>query len=243
MRPRPPSRMCCAALAGVLACVLCAGAARAAERQSAPAPARPTALVVKAEIRNILADSRFAPTKTFGQWLSEKLSGWHGPAFMSEGFGRVVLWILFIWCILALAAILAHFGWTLYILLHGASPARGPSLSLSLYQDYYLKSGEELCKRMRELAEQGKFREAIGIMMLALLRRLDDAGVLRFHQSKTNGEYIRECPQGVPCKDDFNRFVLSFDSEIYGGAPSGPAAYQRMNSIFEQIIGNVGKKP
>ncbi|NQT20660.1 MAG: DUF4129 domain-containing protein, partial [Planctomycetes bacterium] len=82
----------------------------------------------------------------------------------------------------------------------------------------------------------------IGLMMVALLRWLERADVLRFHQSKTNGDYVREYPQQGPGGGDFRKFALDFDAAVYGGALCDRRSYEHMNIIFERIISDVRKR-
>lgn len=44
----------------------------------------------------------------------------------------------------------------------------------------------------REAAERGGYKEALRLLLLALLLRLDDEGALEYHYSRTNGEYLRQ---------------------------------------------------
>jgi hypothetical protein len=95
---------------------------------------------------------------------------------------------------------------------------------------------------MQWLADHNLFRQAISVMMLVLLRGLDRAGTLRFHRSKTNGDYVGEYPAGVPGRDEFRRFSLSFDVLVYGCAPCEQETYQRMRSLFEQVRDDARKE-
>ena len=71
--------------------------------------------------------------------------------------------------------------------------------------------------------------------MLALLRWLDRSGLVAFHQSKTNGDYLREYPDNNPAEGTFRRFAVSFDLLIYGGGSCGDDAYRRMAGLFEEV--------
>lgn len=79
-------------------------------------------------------------------------------------------------------------------------------------------------------------------MMGALLRRLDEIGALRFHESKTNGDYVKEYIPDFTERKDFERFVLAFDTTVYGGGTCRRQTYQNLNEIFEQICNNAAKK-
>jgi hypothetical protein len=59
--------------------------------------------------------------------------------------------------------------------------------------------------------------------------------IVRFHESKTNGDYIREYPSGYAGRDEFRKFVLMFEQTIYGGLRSSGQIYRQMNSLMEHI--------
>jgi hypothetical protein len=98
------------------------------------------------------------------------------------------------------------------------------------------ESYHELRGLMGRLANQGAFREAVSVMMLALVRWLEHLDILRFHHSKTNGDYVREYGAGRWGREDFRRFVIAFDASVYSGAPCGRDAYESLNAIFERTI-------
>jgi hypothetical protein len=228
----------------VLGCACCLAVAHAAsedEQQSARFE-RPTASAIKAELQGILADPHFAPRKTFTQWLAEKLSSWERPR-LPEGLGLILLMIVTIWCVVTLLAILAHLVWTIAVMArrHGRSASmRGPRFRAGT--EHELDYGQ-LCERMRGLAERGMFRDAVGVMMLALLRWLDGFDLVSFHHSKTNGDYVHEFPEANPSRQEFRQFVLAFDLIAYGGAECGPDAYGQMSSRFEQLLNHASEEP
>ena len=205
---------------------------------------RPDAETVRTKVADILADPRFAPTKSLMQRLLEKLSSWKGPNFhMPKGLGRVLLWVFVVWAVLTLVAILAHLVWTLVTVFgggrHGGKLGWGRARTGRQAELAY----DDLCRRMRDLAERGMFRQAIAAMMLALLRWLDRAEIVRFHHSKTNGDYVGEYPVGSPGRKAFAHFSLAFDGVVYGAAPCGPDTYREMQSLFERVQHHARKEP
>ena len=88
----------------------------------------------------------------------------------------------------------------------------------------------------------GAYREAVGLLMLALLRRLDETGVLRFDPSKTNGDYVRECRLALPAVGAFPQFVFACDEIIYGGRGCPSDSFERMNSLYERILCDAGQE-
>lgn len=236
------------ALLSVLACSFAdRRAASAREPASPPRFERPDPETIRAETKEILSHRRFAtrrsPLQKFRQWLAEKLSRLNLPSLgLGGGVGRVVWWIIIIWCVLTLVAIIGHMVWTLATFLRGTRSSR-LGLKRPHFERLQERSFKELAEMMRELARQGKFREAIGVMMIALVRWLDGADVLRFHQSKTNGDYVREYPAARAGRGEFRRFTLAFDGTIYGGSKCDSNEYRRMNDMFEQVLDHAGQKP
>jgi hypothetical protein len=204
---------------------------------------RPDAETVKMHTHQILSDIRFSPRKTFWQWLIEKLSNWKGPRLgLGTGWTQVILWVFIFWCILTLAAILIHLIWTILILI----PSRAGSSRVRMHlgsESLGSKSFEELLKIAQELAGKRAFREAVGILMLALLRWLDSGSLIRFHESKTNGDYIREYPTTHPSCKDFKKFVIAFERTIYGGLQVDGQVYRQMNFLLEHICNHVNQRP
>lgn len=204
---------------------------------------RPDAETIKTYTRQILSDIRFSPRKTFWQWLIEKLSKWEGPRFsLGQGWAKFVLWAVFFWCILTLVAILIHLIWTILILISSRTSTSRVHRHVGC-ESLGAKSFEELCKIAQELAGKRAFREAIGTLMLALLRWLDSGSLIRFHESKTNGDYIREYPSAHPGCKDFKKFVIAFEQTIYGGLQVDGQVYRQMNFLLDQIRNHVNQRP
>jgi hypothetical protein len=247
MYPRPAPRyekLLILVLSGGLLTFVLAGQASAFETLT-EGYVRPDPAAVHSELQDILSDSRFAPRQTLWQWLSKKLMNWQPPDMnLPSWLARALVWALLIWCILALLAILAHLVWTLGILFGwGAYPGGGSTTGRTLAERLRHRSLEDLSTMMQELAERGEYREALGVMMIALLRWLDRAGAVRFHESKTNGEYVMEYSPDRRERDDFNRFVISFEGTIYGGRDCEAERYLSMCNLFERIRANAGQDP
>lgn len=189
---------------------------------------------IRAYTHEILSDPDFAPETTFWQWLMGKFSKWRGPKLnLGPGWTAFLLWLLFIWCVLTLVAILIHLVWTVCLLVWSNRGSKTvPNGSGGSKKG---ASFEELYRMTRELAEKGAFSEAISMMIAALLRWLDYKKVVRFHESKTNGDYIREYPSGYVEQNEFRAFVVMFEKTVYGGLRGNDRTYEQMNSLMEHI--------
>lgn len=198
---------------------------------------RADAETIKLLTHQILSEKDFAPRKTFWQWLEEKLFKLKGPKFnLGQGWTTIICWIIIIWCILTLIAILIHFIWTICVLIR-TNVNSSDIKSTKGSQSVKVTSFEELYKMTQELAKNGAFHEAISMMTIALLRWLDSINIVSFHESKTNGDYFREYPSDYAGRDEFRQFVLLSEKTIYGGLHSNGQIYRQMNSLMEQIRG------
>ena len=200
---------------------------------------------IKAETKQVLADPRFTDRVSFWGWLLDKLSDWRLPQVdWGSDLARVVLWVVTIACVMTLAAILAHLGWTIAMLLgiggHRRDGERSKPHFGLIPPDATYKELEALRRR---LARDGRFREAIGVMMVSLLRWLESRRVIEVHPSKTNGDYVREFPRGRPEEADFRRFVRTFDGTAYGGTPCEAGAYSRMDVLFQEVRAHGREEP
>jgi hypothetical protein len=248
-RTRRPSEAGRPAAAGLLAVLLlgavlapAAGAegADVSDPAPAPPPARPDAETVRAAAREILAGPRFAERESILErifaWFREKLRGWEMPTLTgATGWLAFLQWVILIWCVVTLVAILAHLAWTLHAMFGGRRGGRGAGFGGLEAADLAEASVEDLERLRDRLARDGRFREAVAVMLLLLLRHLDGLGLVRFHASKTNGEYVREFPPGRDDRDAFRQFVRSCDVAVYGPAPCGAGVYERLGSDFTRI--------
>jgi len=249
----PPGRLLIGLIIVLMGWIIAAIAANAASVRAAaspsaplpPPPARADAAVIKAEISDILSDSKYAAHRSLLDWLAEKLRSLRPDGIrLPREASAVVFWLVVAGCSVLVIALLVHVALTLRLSWGWRVPAAAGLSGPRLGSDAdYRRPFDDLDGLCRRLASEGRFREALGIMMLALLRRHDDLGILRFHRSKTNGEYVREYPREHACRDDFRRFVLAFDLAVYGGRISPQNAFYQMNTLFQRMIIDAGKKP
>ena len=223
------------------------GAAESIDHQSQLQYERDDAEKICAQAHEILQQQRFKPRgglwKSFREWLRKQFASWKLPDFGVGGrITRTIFWILVAVFVLAILAVLTHFVWVLVTMWRrrGSQSIRGSAdPSVEHFQVDTAVSYDQLRQRMAELARQGAFREAIGVMLRALLRYLDDAKTLTCHHSKTNSEYVREYPRRLPGSDSFRRFIASFDTIIYGKDYSESRDFDRMIGMFEEVQSHV----
>ena len=135
---------------------------------------------IKMHTGQILSDPKFAPRKSFTQWLEEKFSRWEGPKFdLGSGWTTFFVYLLIIWCFLTLIAILIHFIWTISLLLRTNTQYRSTSAILRSDPTRAL-SLEELYRLAKQYADNKSYRQAISVMMIAMLRMLDSFNIVSF---------------------------------------------------------------
>lgn len=203
---------------------------------------RPDTAEIRGQIESILADPKFQVQKSFWQWLAEKFESWEkSDSGIHPFLSKLFSYIIVPWSILTLIAILCHFVWSLWLIFQPGS--RVDQRFESTGSDFTVgKSFEELLKMARDFAGRGTFRKAVEMLMAALLKGLDSAGILKFHESKTNGDFIREYSGDVPGQTEFKNFVHLFEQSIYGGMDPGEQTYLQMEQLMEHIYAHVRDK-
>lgn len=90
-----------------------------------------------------------------------------------------------------------------------------------------LEEGEEALRtdewlaRADELERGGRFREAVRCLYLAVLMRLDDAGIVYFDRYQTNWEHLRRIEvSNAPDNVGYRRLTQEFDHIWYGERPA-----------------------
>ena len=233
-------------IAGAITALVLSGPAAGGPRArttTASAPVdymRADAPTIQTHLQKILSDPRFAAHKTFWQWLGEKLVRWGGP-HLPEGIRKVIERVVIIWCVLTLLAIFAHLAWTIWLLVRPQTSSPGAELPPGS-ENYENASCEQLWQRSAELARTGAFRAAVGLLLVALVRGLDALKVLRFHKSKTNGEYVREYSSQRGGRREFVQFVIAFERSIYGGSEVARSAYDTMTALARQVLTDASQK-
>lgn len=216
--------------------VMLAGAVRAATQDTpaaGPAFERPDTEVIRAHMEDLLADDYYQPRKSFLQHLRDFFFGRDlslpspGP-----GLGRFLFWAFLIWCCVTLIAILIHFIWSVIKMADFGKPVRRSAGAAAAAPE---KSEAELKVLAREMAQAGNYYLAVTFLMLATLKRLDAKGLLRFHASKTNGDYLQDFPRETAGYPDFKTYVDIFEKSIYGRLIPERTAFEQMEPLAGRL--------
>ena len=120
--------------------------------------------------------------------------------------------------VLVVVASLLHAGWVLFKTLRAAQTVRdaGPAdAAVRRDRAWYRREADAL-------AAQGRYAEAMQYDFLALILALDAAALVRFHPSKTPGEYTREPGLGAAARDELRALVSSLYGFLFARHPCGP---------------------
>jgi hypothetical protein len=225
------------------ACALAAWAVGAAwapvaAEASGPAPyPRRDAPTIRREAQDILAQSRFQEHKTLSErireWFAELFGGWRPDLLGLSGLGKALVWLLLGGCAVLLLVLLFFLARTVaqWFAGRGARPAPAAERA-PLFEE--AATCEELRRRIDALVRSGAFRQAAGLLVVLLVRTLQPKGVLRFHTSKTNGDYVREFPAAHVGREDFRQFVQAADFAVYGRTPCGREDYLHVMRLWRE---------
>jgi hypothetical protein len=136
-------------------------------------------------------------------WL-ERLQDTSPGAFFALRWALIVL----------LVAIFVHAAWVVWHMVRGATaPAHAPApLPPPRGAAWYRAEADRL-------ALDGRFREAIQVDFTALILLLDSRRLLRFHPSKTPGEYAAE-------RSELGALVRALYAYLFARVPCGPAEFE-----------------
>jgi hypothetical protein len=105
-----------------------------------------------------------------------------------------------------------------------------------------LRAGErrDYHKLARELAESGRLIEASHALYAAVLDDLTRVGAVKYHLSKTSGDYTRELgrSRSLPTTD-FREFGRVFDRAVYGHDVVTLDEWHTLSALAERIVRSV----
>jgi len=88
----------------------------------------------------------------------------------------------------------------------------------------------------RELAAQGEFADASHALYSAVLETLSQSGTIRFHASKTAGDYAHDLRRaGAPIASDFRSFARELDRVVYGRVRVSRSEFDGLLQAAEEI--------
>ncbi|AHM60626.1 hypothetical protein D770_11845 [Flammeovirgaceae bacterium 311] len=89
-------------------------------------------------------------------------------------------------------------------------------------------------KEIGSAVEQQEFKRAVRLLYLASLKRLADAGLIRFEPGKTNRQYQREL-RSPQCSSRFASLGHVFEYAWYGDFPVNEQLYQQAEQEYREL--------
>jgi hypothetical protein len=102
------------------------------------------------------------------------------------------------------------------------------------------ESPAALWRQAERCAGEGRFRDAVRVLYLAVLSLLHRQRLIRFEPTRTNGEYVRQvqiaeqAPRAL--HDPFERLTNLFESRWDGERPCESADYRATHTLAEEIL-------
>jgi hypothetical protein len=170
-------------------------------------------------------------------------SGVHVPSGGADGFSTVG-WLLLAGLGLAILAA------ALYLFLSSRrAGARTPKPAAVMSKETLPTKNEakqvleespsELWRQADKLADDGRFREAVRVLYLAVLALLHRQQFIRFETTRTNGEYVRQVrlSEIAPPElhEPFHELTNLFEAKWYGERPCESADYRACHKLAEEI--------
>lgn len=150
------------------------------------------------------------------QWLFD-LRESHPAAFRLLLAGMILLVIV----------IFVHAGWVFLQTVRAAgesAPGATAAPVLRRDQAWYRREADRL-------AGLGRYAEAMQYDFLALVLALDASSLVRFHPSKTPGEYSREARLAPAARDEFRALVRTLYGYVFARRPCGPREFAEWRTL------------
>ena len=98
------------------------------------------------------------------------------------------------------------------------------------------RTAAQLRRDADELAAAGRYAEAVRDRLRALVRTLEDQGVLDYRPGRTADEVAREASPAVGARaTQLLECARDFDEIWYGGRPAGPDDYDRVRDLDQAV--------
>jgi hypothetical protein len=174
----------------------------------------------------------------FLRWLAGLFP--RSPGAQAEGSGQILVIVLAaVGIIVVGVAVLALLSFRRAVP-HGSAPR--PRTRLASDEDPLSRTAGGWEQHARELAAQGRPREAIRAWYHAVLVRCAAQGLLHHRKGRTNWEYAHALPPSVPWRGRFEDLTFRFDVEWYGRSESTGEALAAFADGAGEILKALGQR-
>lgn len=147
------------------------------------------------------------------------------------GLYQVLLW----GSVLLLVALLAHIGYTVWLIHRRTVQPAGAGLGTGLLP----VSGPAPRARADALAREGRYAEALAYRFAAMLLDLESAQAVTLKSSKTPAEYVGEARLDPLGRDTFSTLVARLYAHLFGALPCDAGAYRSFGEDAALVIQHV----
>jgi hypothetical protein len=201
--------------------------------------------IARSAIQEVLARREFADLhadpyafwRMIGDWIDrffERVDGF------LKGLPPWLFWIVFVWMVLTLLAILGHLIYTLVMLLRGiSSPLRSNPQSGRIAGELLgIKDldFDTVLAEARRLLAAGDWPAATRYFYVAAILWLDRQGWIAFKKSKTNRDYIDELASRSRIQGSFRRLTADFEPIVYGGRTPESSTIHDIATTVESLL-------
>lgn len=149
-----------------------------------------------------------------------------------------VWWVVVIWMIVTLVAIIGHLIWVLIQTVGSTGGGRsgsgtGRRTHPGSFFDVENLDEQSVRQRAEQLLRDGDWQAAARHLYVAALLWLDRTGRVRFHQSKTNGDYLRELVGRPDLSRAFVSLTQLFEPVAYGGGEADEVVCRQMHETLQ----------
>ncbi len=210
-------------------------------------PASPRAAEIHQRLQAILARPEYAP-QPGGATLAERMGEairrvlerffrsltFEGPISSS---GTLITYVLMVALVAGLLAAVAHAA--VLVLRRArlrteASRGQRDPLHDEVEVEAMGSDPESLLRAARAARSRGDLEKAYRLYFLALLFRLDAAGLIRYDRSRTNGDYLRAL-RGSTLTGRLRAAMSAFDSIRYGGRRIDERDLETVAALLESL--------
>lgn len=226
--------------AALVACLGAAGPATAARSSPAEVEAVVEEVFKNPELRRGLDSAHSGARALFRQFI-DWLWGWLWRilGYLDElrAASPFIFWCIFAVLILVLLALLVHIGWTISMAFRRRpGGAQDPD---SRENGDRVRRFRDLQLEARELASRGRLRDAIHLLLLALVALVEERRVLRVALGWTNRETFARLRLRPELAGSLAQFERDVERVWYGTAPVTPGDFRRLDRLLEDVAPHV----
>jgi hypothetical protein len=160
-----------------------------------------------------------------------------------RGLPSWLFWVLIVWMVATLVAILGHFLYVLWGIIGVAAARRASAAAANEGRGELLGIREldfdSVNRLAREHLAAGDWPAATKYLYVAAILWLDRQGWITFGISKTNYDYIAELARQPEYRSAFRQLTNRFESTVYGGEPYTAKNCQEMTTLVDHLLREV----